>query len=288
MQTLLRRLRYPALLFAALLIAAGLANCVPKLPVPPGVTKRTEKLLLRGREKPVDIYLPQNVAKAPVVIVSHGFTRHRRVMAGWGILLAQHGMIAVVPNLPFLTDQSGNSRAIDDLIALVHQPGHLTRPAPNGDVALIGHSAGGFATVLATSRVKSVRCWVGLDPVDFGDHGLAAMQSMQAPGLMLLAEPGAWNRHANALPWLKPSAAPLTVLRVRESTHCDSENPTSVLADYICGKTDPARRVLYERYALAMLKQHLFDDASAKAVLSDAPGDPSVIVLKSAEAGKDE
>lgn len=72
MQTLLRRLRYPALLFAALLIAGGLANCVPKLPVPPGVTKRTEKLLLRGREKPADIYLPQNVAKAPVVIVSHG------------------------------------------------------------------------------------------------------------------------------------------------------------------------------------------------------------------------
>jgi poly(3-hydroxybutyrate) depolymerase len=84
MKRLFRWLRYPALVFTALLIAAGCANRVPNLPVPPNVTKRTEKLVLQGQEKPVDIYLPQNVEKAPVVIVSHGFTRHRRVMAGLG------------------------------------------------------------------------------------------------------------------------------------------------------------------------------------------------------------
>lgn len=286
MKKLVRRLRYPVLIVAALWVAGGCANYVPKLPVPPEVTKRTEKLVLRGKEEPVDIYLPQNVEKAPVVIVSHGFTRHRLVMAGWGILLAQHGMIAVVPNLPFFTNQVGNSRAIDDLIELVHEPGHIVKPSPNGDVALMGHSAGGFDTVLAAARGKNVRCWIGLDPVDFRDRGLEAIQSMPSPGLMLLAEPGAWNRHANALPWLQKPAAPLTALRIRHSTHCDSENPSSRLADFICGKTDEKRRAIYERYALAMLKQHLFDDAAATVVMREAARDSSVVVLKTATTAK--
>jgi pimeloyl-ACP methyl ester carboxylesterase len=286
MKRLFRWLRYPVLVFTALLIAAGCANRVPKLPVPPNVTKRTEKLVLQGKEKPVDIYLPQNVERAPVVIVSHGFTRHRRVMAGWGILLAQHGMIAVVPTLPFFADQTGNSQAIDELIALVHEPGRIIKPSPNGDVALMGHSAGGFDTVLAASRGKSVRCWVGLDPVDFGEHGLNAIQSIPSPGLMLLAEPGAWNRHSNALPWLQKPAAPLTALRIHHSTHCDPENPSSPLADLLCGKTDTARRAVYERYVLAMLKQHLFGDAVSAHVLSQAAQDKAVTVLSSPAGAK--
>ncbi|MCB1279844.1 hypothetical protein [Prosthecobacter sp.] len=288
MKRLLRWLRYPALVITALLIAAGCANRVPNLPVPANVTKRTEKLTLQGKEKPVDFYLPQNVEKAPVVIVSHGFTRHRRVMAGWGILLAQHGMIAVVPNLPFFANQTGNSHAIDELIALAHEPGRISKPSPNGDVALMGHSAGGYDTVLAASRARNVRCWIGLDPSDFGNRGLDAIHAMHSPGLMLLAEPGLWNQHANALSWLEKPAAPLTALRIHHSTHCDSENPSSPLANVLCGRTDAGRRAIYERYVLAMLKQNLFGDAASAKVLRIAPQDTSVSVLASPQGAKAE
>lgn len=279
MKRLFQRLRFPALAFTALIIVASCANRVPSLPTPKGVVKRTEKLVLQGREVPVDFYLPQNVGKAPVVIVAHGFTRHRRVMAGWGNLLAQNGMIAVVPNLPFFYHHLRNARAINDLIALLHTPGRLTQPAPNNNVAIMGHSAGGYATVLAASHEKHLRCWIGLDPVDFGDHALKAMASVQSPGLMLLAEPGAWNRQANAVPWLSHAAAPLLALRIHHSTHCDSENPSSLLADLICGRTDARRRAIYENYALAMLKQHLFGDAASAEVLKKAAQDKSVSVL---------
>ncbi len=286
MKRFLRWLRYPSLVFTALVIAAGCANRVPKLPVPPDVTKRAEKLVLQGKTVVVDFYLPQNVQKAPVVIVSHGFTRHRRVMAGWGILLAQHGMIAVVPDLPFFANQTGNSRAINELIALAHEPGRISGPLLNGDVALMGHSAGGFDSVLAASRARSVRCWIGLDPSDFRGRGLDAMHTMHSPGLMLLAEPGMWNQHANALSWLEKPAASLMALRVRASTHCDPENPTSALAEMVCGRTDAARRAIYERYALAMLKKHLFGDAASIQVLNRAAQDKAVTVLTSPAGAK--
>lgn len=268
-----------AVLLAALLVTAGCANRVPGLPVPPGVTKSTEKLMLQGETVPVDLYLPKNISRAPVVIVAHGFTRHRRVMAGWGNLLARHGMITVVPNLPAFADHGRNARAIGEIITLMHEPGRLANPAPSGDVALIGHSAGGFATLLAASRERRVRCWIGLDPVDFMDHGLRAVEGMRTPGLMLLAESGAWNRHANALAWLAPLGSTLTALRVRGSTHCDPENPTSRLAEITCGDTDAVRRAVYERYVLAMLQKHLLDDAAGGVTLSAAARDGAVAVL---------
>lgn len=288
MKRLFGWLRYPAVVLTVLLITAGYANRVPSLSVPEGVIKRTEKVVLQGRQTLVDFYLPQNAEKAPVVIVAHGFSRHRRVMAGWGGLLAQHGMIAVVPSLPALTDQGVNIRAMGELIELVHESGHITRPSPTGDVALIGHSAGGFGTLIAASREKRARCWIGLDPVDFNARGLLAAKSLRIPGLMLLAESGAWNRHANALPWVKAGSVSLTALRIRNSTHCDPENPTSTLARVVCGATDDARRAVYERYALAMLKQHLFDDAAAAELMRGSAQDAAVSVLSTHAAAKEE
>lgn len=286
MKRLFHHLRFPVLALTALIIVAGCANRVPSLPVPESVVKHTEKLALQGRKVPVDFYLPQNVGKAPVVIVAHGFTRNRRVMAGWGNLLAQNGMIAVVPDLPFITHHTRNARAISDLITLVQTPGHLTQATPNNDVAIMGHSAGGYATVLAAAHEKRLRCWIGLDPVDFGGHALEAMASVRSPGLMLLAEPGAWNRQANAVPWLNHTAAPLMALRIHHSTHCDAENPSSLLANVLCGRTDARRRAIYEKYALAMLKQHLFSDAASAEVLKKTAQDKSVSLLTASGANK--
>lgn len=263
----------------ALYVANG-ANQVPTLPVPPGIAKRTEKISLQGETVRVDVYLPAAALReAPVVIVAHGFTRSRRVMAEWGQFAASHGMIALVPNLPSFANHDRNARAVEDLIRWAHDPVRSLQPRPNGEVGLIGHSAGGFATLLAAVREPRVRCWIGLDPVDFRDHGLAAVKSLKVPGMMLLAEPGAWNRHGNALPWLAACPGSLTALRIRGSTHCDPEMPTTRLAQLFCGKTDPARYGIYQHYALALLNQTLKHDSQARDLITWASKDSRVQVL---------
>jgi dienelactone hydrolase len=277
---LLRRLLLLIPLMTGLLLGAGHLNRVPPLPVPPGVIRRTEQIMLQGERVPVDLFLPASAAKAPVVIVAHGFTRHRRVMSGWGVRIAENGMIAVVPSLPSFANHARNARAIVELAEHLQRPGSLKPgPQPTGRTGLVGHSAGGFATLLATAASDKVHCWIGLDPVDFMDMGLGVVKSLQTPALMLLAEPGSWNRSGNAQQWIGRGAADLLALRIKGSTHCDPENPTSRMAELACGQTDPARRATYERYALAMLRARLLQDTAADVILSQADKDDCVRVL---------
>lgn len=252
---------------AALLVGVGglylahQANQAPVLAVPPEVVKRTQRLVLQGRGVMVDFYLPAAAAEAPVVIVAHGFSRSRRVMAGWGILLARHGMCAVVPDLPFFADHEGNAQAVRELVSRVHEGGLGERPGLRGGIGLLGHSAGGFSTWMAAAGNEEVSCWAGLDPVDFYGKARAAAPGLKVPALMLLAEPGAWNLHANALPWLEHAGTPLTALRVRGSTHCDPEHPTTRAAELVSGRTEAKRRAVYERHILAHFREHLLGHA---------------------------
>src|SRR5688572_20951778 len=68
---------------------------VPAAPLPEGVDKHSQKLVLAGESLKVDFYLPREAMTAPVVVVAHGFSRNRRTMAGWGGLLAQQGYISI-------------------------------------------------------------------------------------------------------------------------------------------------------------------------------------------------
>lgn len=280
MNKLLLCLLLPVSVVTALLLGAGHLNRVPPMQVPPGVIRRTEQIMLQGERVPVDLFLPASVAKAPIVIVAHGFTRHRRVMSGWGVRIAENGMIAAVPSLPSFANHARNARAIVELAALLQRPGSL-RPGlePMGRTGLVGHSAGGFATLLACAGSDKMHCWIGLDPVDFMDMGLGVVKSLKAPALMLLAEPGAWNRQGNARQWLGRGASSLVALGIRGSSHCDAENPTSRMAELACGRTDPARRATYERYALAMLRTHLLQDPAASSILSRADKDDCIRFL---------
>ena len=101
---------------------------------------------------------------------------------------------------------------------------------------------------------------------------------------MLLAESGAWNRHGNAVPWLAACPGSLTAIRVRGSTHCDPEMPTSRMAQLVCGKTDAARYGIYQHYALALLEQTLNHDPKARDQIALASKDARVQVLPSATA----
>lgn len=258
----MRRPRFAAILLAATLAVvlgfAHKANRVPRLPTPPGVRVETQRWSLQGETVPVDLHLPPQATRAPVVLLAHGFTRHRRVLAGWGHLLAQQGLIAVVPNLPAFADPERNARALVELADLVLAKPAFGATAPDGRLIYAGHSMGGFASLLAAARDPRALAWIGLDPVDFGGRGRQTLTHLQIPALALLAEPDAWNLNGNAGTWQDLATPSLTVLRVRGSTHCDPEHPTSRLAELACGHTDPARRAVYERHALVLLRHLLF------------------------------
>jgi len=265
------------MLVSLIALCTGCRTVVPR--TPEGVVKSEQRVKLTGKEVAVDFYLPQGLKNAPVVVVAHGFSRSRSNMAGWGGLLASNGFIVAIPDLPAWSDHERNGQAIRELLDRINSKTLVTEPTPNGGGALMGFSMGGLCTLLASATNDQVQCWVGLDPVDSGRKGAEAAKQLQIPCAVIQAEPSRCNADGNAKQMVAGLAGPLFALRVRGATHTDPEQPTDWLAELICGKADPNRRALFERYTIAVLKSVFFGDAPALATLAAATNDAGVTVL---------
>jgi dienelactone hydrolase len=249
---------------------------VPRLPLPPGVTRHTERVALTGMRVKVDFYVPSANGPAPVVLIAHGFTRNRKTMAGWGAMLAAHGFLAVVPDQPTWADHARNGRALAELLAAVQAGKWIPQTKPSGPAALVGFSAGGFSTLLAAAGNTNVACWVGLDPVAMGSAATRAAGSLRIPCFVLRAEPGPWNANGVAERLSLSLPGPVFMLAVKHATHVDAENPTSRAADRVCGPSAPARREVFGRYLLASLQAGLLNDPAASRQLTAATNDTAV------------
>jgi hypothetical protein len=98
---------------------------------------------------------------------------------------------------------------------------------------------------------------------------------------VIQAEPSRCNADGNAKQMVAGLSGPLFALRVRDATHTDPEQPTDWLAELVCGKADPKRHAIFERYTIAVLKSVFFGDASSMAILAAATNDAGVKVLSS-------
>ncbi len=196
-------------------------------------SKLTEKLKLAGDKVDVDFFLPKTSPPAPLVVVAHGFARGRKNFEGWGERLARAGYFAAIPDLPSSSDHRQNGHAIDELIQLLtsNPPEKLRSAQIETDrVAVIGHSAGGLATLLAASKNRRVVLWIGLDPVDSGDIGVKAADDRTFTSLVLLAEPSRCNQRQNISGLEHHLRGPWLIAKVDGAHHCDPENPSPTAA----------------------------------------------------------
>ena len=130
---------------------------------------------LAHHETVVDLYWPVTSPPRGLVVIAHGFTGSRARHVVLARRLADEGFAVAVPNLPYWIRPQGNAEAIVDLVtAMEMEPGLDGRP-----VVLIGASAGGLASLLATDGVTRLALWVGLDPVDTLGIAELAKDAMQ-------------------------------------------------------------------------------------------------------------
>jgi dienelactone hydrolase len=191
-------------------------------------------------------------------------------------LLALEGFITVVPDLPYWSDHAANGRALTELLAKVQAGELVQQPKAAGRAALVGFSAGGLSTLLATAGNTNVSCWVGLDPVGMGRQTQKAAALLNIPCFVLRAEPSPWNAHGNAREIFAALPGPAFSLVVTGATHVDAENPTSRAAEWACGKSDPARREVFGRYLLASLRAGLLAEEASLRELAAATNDGAV------------
>ncbi len=213
---------------------------------------------LAGRPTTVDVYAPAQPARGAVVLV-HGFMRTKATMAEHARALASEGVLAVAPDMPFVTSSLDNARALADLIGQLRR-GELGPPIER--VVLVGFSAGGLAAILAAST-PGVVGYVGLDPFDRpGGVGLAAARTLPVPAKLVRAPPSFCNAYAIAAPWA--TALPrLAEDRVIDgASHCDFEGPTDRACTLFCGATDPQRQRIVRQALVDAVREWLLAPAA--------------------------
>lgn len=225
---------------AMLAMAAPAAPAAP--PVPPPV--QTQVVAVPGHRVTLDVY-PAVGPLRGAAILSHGFTRSRRTLAGHAQALADAGVLALTPDLPCTFDFRCNARALSALVGTLRAGG--TFGAPVERVMLVGFSAGGLSSLLAADT-PGVVGYVGLDPFDrtmSGETerlGLAAASQLRTEALLLRAPPSRCNAEAVAAPWGAVLPALWRDELIAGASHCDFESPTDWACRLACGGADPARQ----------------------------------------------
>jgi dienelactone hydrolase len=197
-----------------------------------------------GHRVTLDVY-PAVGPLRGAAILSHGFTRSRRTLAGHAQALADAGVLALTPDLPCTFDFHCNARALAALVGSLRAGGVFGGPVER--VMLVGFSAGGLSSLLAADT-PGVVGYVGLDPFDRAMSGeterlgLTAASRLRTEALLLRAPPSRCNAEAVAAPW----GTALPVLwrdeLIADASHCDFESPTDWMCRLACGEADPARQ----------------------------------------------
>ncbi len=223
-------------------VATLTAAAAPPVPEPMQVKATVHEL--DGHRVTLDVY-PAVGPLRGAAILSHGFTRSRRTLAGHAQALADAGVLALTPDLPCTFDFRCNGRALAALVLSLRAGG--TFGAPVERVMLVGFSAGGLSSLLAADT-PGVVGFVGLDPFDrtMPDEaerlGLAAAGRLRTEVLLLRAPPSRCNAEAVAAPWGTALPALWRDDLIAGASHCDFESPTDWMCRLACGDTDPTRQ----------------------------------------------
>lgn len=258
---------------AAGLAAPGAPPGHQTAPAPWAGGSLTREFTLAGARQRVDLFVPAGTGPAPLVVIAHGFSRHRGTMRGWGTRLSAEGYLVAVPDLPAWADHHRNGRALNELVRQL-EAGGAGRAVDTTREALVGFSAGGLATLLAAAANPGIAVWVGLDPVDRGGSGAAAAAALSAPAVLITAEPAACNARGNAAAMTAALPGGWLSLAVAGASHCDAESPGSALCGLACaGSWDAERHAAFAEYTTAALDAVLRCRPAAWARLAAARDD---------------
>lgn len=188
---------------------------------PRAVTKTTWSITCPAFTTKADVYVPSGDALG-VVIHCHGLWSNKDEHKGTAVHFASHGMIVVVPDMPF-GDWSAakNAGAVMDIVdwAKAQFPGER--------IALSGHSFGGLTASIAAEH-PDVTALVGLDPAKQGETGLDVEPRVHAQVLYVMGEREMANQGGNGKDLYDAmSSAPKSFLRIAGAHHTDFQNAST-------------------------------------------------------------
>lgn len=201
----------------------------------------------------VTYYVPNDGAPWPVVIWSHGFTRSKENHVAAATRLASWGVLVMTPNLPSTWDHAENGQVIAE--EFLPSARSTFGSQVTDHAALVGHSAGGLASLVAAS-LTAVDGVVELDGVDYGDLGEVAAPLVSEPTLFLVGQSSVCNDSGSGTDWVGEVSGPEWRVDVADACHCDFESDTDWVCTTLCGANETGRQDTVQAYADAWVLHH--------------------------------
>lgn len=205
-----------------------------------GFTTTSGTIELAGTAQQVDVYRPALERSRGVAVVAHGWTRSRVRHSDLGRALAEAGVTAVIPDLPNVMNLWGNGDALVELAQRLEAGALDLPPVARSQLVLIGTSAGGLASLLASAELPGLAGWIGLDPVDRTGTGQDAAGRLDAPAVVLLADPSGCNLFGSGRSLARALRSGSRTQRMEGASHCDFEAPTNNFCRVMCGGASDA------------------------------------------------
>ena len=188
-----------------------------------------------GESLEYSMFLPVGSDNLTYIILSHGFSREKSVMAGLANHFASWGLNVITVDLLHASILDNDPlQDANDLNLIAHQI--------CGDVPIIyaGQSAGGMRSMVAAYQDTNAIAVLGLDLVDAsnpswsdGYLALTTAANISIPVWGLHGEASSCNANGNGLS-VFTQAAFGNAIRVTNADHCDFELPTNILCTLLC------------------------------------------------------
>ena len=188
-----------------------------------------------GEPLEYSMFLPVGSDNLTYIILSHGFSRNKSVMAGLANHFASWGLNVITVDLLHASIFDNDPlQDANDLNLIAHQI--------CGDVPIIyaGQSAGGMRSIVAAYQDTNAIAVLGLDLVDAsnpswsdGYLALTTAANISIPVWGLHGEASSCNANGNGLS-VFTQAASGNAIRVTNADHCDFELPTNILCTLLC------------------------------------------------------
>jgi pimeloyl-ACP methyl ester carboxylesterase len=200
-------------------------------------------------------YLPEEPS-GTAVILTHGFARSPKRMAGHAVALAEHGITTWLPDLySLMGGRKSRQKNVELLLGLVRE---LT--GANLKVILAGHSAGGALSFMAAVEAQDERLPVTslilLDAVPWDETIEAAPRLQPLPLLSMTSESSSMNAWLKVEELHEAIGFDFTRLRLVGSSHVDPENPPGMFSKAFATAEG---RELYSQLLLRYVTQDDFD-----------------------------
>ena len=183
------------------------------------------------------LYYPVNHESEVIVLLAHGFSRDRSVMAGFAEHFSSWGIKTITINL--LHSSIFDNNPILDALDINIVADQIGQGLP---IIYVGHSSGGMRSVLAASQNSNAISVLGLDLVDDLYPGtdneyyaLSAVSNMMVPVWGMFGESSACNANNNGVNVFQYAVQGNAVI-ITEADHCDFELPTNLLCSLLCAQ----------------------------------------------------